>query len=340
MMNGPHETGAKYGYGDSNDQTSVMGNYGVRTFNSIESAFIERILSNPATRARRYYLSPDNEMIVNGISTNLNPNGTLREIPALIKAANMDVKLDLRKPVGTTQHYIKMTQPDGPGVNLILSPQASFELKAPQLGKGPYVSLPGQTQTWTFCSSSAEVSLAEGDTRWQETIEAWPDKFFTNKCRIIQIRMPDADPSLITTFDPQPEAIVATTSPLLRWINADPSIFYNQVQLSKDSTFNTDPQTAVAAVYDVSIHGAETTPLNSWQAPNLEPGSTYFWRVTPVSQGDAKKWGWSQTWSFTTPVSVLKGVYGWEPDADYGNQSYLPSAADMERWGRANQTAE
>lgn len=317
MMAGPHETGAKYGYRDNvSDQTSVMGNVGVRTFNPAESAFIESILSNPKTRTRRYYLTPENEIVTLGISSNVTPTDYLREKPPLVTSSGMNINLTLNYPIGTTQHYIEMTQPDGPGVTMILNPQDSFELKAPQIGVNNQVSLHGQTQTWKFCSSSADVALAKGDPGWEETIEAWPERFFTNKCRITQIRMPDADPSLITTFQPQPGETVSTANPLLRWINADPTVFYNRVQVSKNSAFNTDPATAEAPVYDMLIHGGESKPLNSWQLPDLEPGTRYYWRVTPVAQGDAKDWGWSKTWDFYIQSTGLKATLQSEVSTD------------------------
>ena len=60
-----------------------------------------------------------------------------------------------------------------------------------------------------------------------------------------------------------------------------------------------DPATATTFVWWNLIHGAVTSPLNSWQTPPLAAGTTYFWRLRPRVQGDGTPVGWGPTWRFT-----------------------------------------
>src|SRR5205814_354137 len=108
----------------------------------------------------------------------------------------------------------------------------------------------------------------------------------------------------ISASAPRPGGAVSTLTPTLTWANTDDRIYYYEVQLSKDSSFITDPSRATAAVYWNLVHGGQTQPLNSYTVPQsfpLEPKSTYFWRVRPRVQGDGTPVEWSSTFSFTTP---------------------------------------
>jgi hypothetical protein len=80
-------------------------------------------------------------------------------------------------------------------------------------------------------------------------------------------------------------------------------VFYYEVQLSTDPTFNTNPATATAAVYSALIHGALTSPPNTYRVPSafpLQANSIYNWRVRPRVQGDGDAVSWSAAGRFRT----------------------------------------
>ena len=77
------------------------------------------------------------------------------------------------------------------------------------------------------------------------------------------------------------------------------------------SPANTDPETATDAVWHNLIHGGITSPPNSWQTPELEPGAQYYWEVRPRVQGDGTPVDWSKTFEFrTSPPPATKSVSG------------------------------
>ncbi len=96
------------------------------------------------------------------------------------------------------------------------------------------------------------------------------------------------------------DATLFSPQPLLSWTNTDTDVFYYEVQLSTDFTFNTDPDTATASVYTGLIHGGAAALPNSYQVPvPLALDTPYTWRVRPRVQGDGAPVEWSRTFSFT-----------------------------------------
>ncbi len=180
---------------------------------------------------------------------------------------------------------------DGPAINLIRNIATSFTVEAPVFGKGPYVMLPGMTYTWRVRTTSAGTPLDENSPLWGPWSQ--PATFRTRS----------ASSAGIAAVSPPPGGPNVGVTPVLQWSNSDLGVFYYEVQLSKDPTFNTDPTTATAAVYWVLIHGGATEPLNSYIIPRsapLEARTTYFWRVRPRIQGDGTPVDWSTIFSFTT----------------------------------------
>lgn len=210
------------------------------------------------------------------------------------------VKLSWINPVNTTQYQIQVTpfSHDGPSINQIegrsnLVTQASFTVSAPKIGEGNYILLPGMTYSWRVRTSTSLNILNEYDPGWSK----WSDgrNFKTSTPASVTIR-----PVL-----PQIDYTVSSLTPTLTWTNANTSIFYYEVQLSKDNTFNTDPKTATATVHWMVIHGGETSPLNSYHvsgAYKLEPNTKYYWRVRPRVQGDGTPVDWTDVWTFMTPA--------------------------------------
>lgn len=220
--------------------------------------------------------------------------------------------LKFTPPEGTTQYHVQVTpfNNDGPAINMIIGARemvqsGMFTVPAPEYGRGNYIMLPGMGYKWRVRVSSSNTAIGENDPSWS----AWSeDKFRTRDASSGTIKLSNGDNNIS-------QHSVATTA--IRWENSDPNIFYYEVQVSEDPTFNTNPDTATAAVYWNLVHGGITN--NSWTAPEgaLRPGATYYWRVRPRQQGDAKQLAWTPVASFTNPlvnastqeVKPLSGVY-------------------------------
>lgn len=175
---------------------------------------------------------------------------------------------------------------DGAGVNLILEAATSFIIPPPPEWYGL---LPDMTYTWRVRASDAEDIYREDDPRWGPWSAAWI------------FRTPPASGASTTPRFPKTGEVVPIRDPFFWWADSNPYVFYYEVQLSPDSTFNTDPATATAFVFWVLLHGGVTRPLNSYSLPpgvTLDPGWTYYWRVRPRVQGDGTPAAWSPTWNF------------------------------------------
>ncbi len=117
-------------------------------------------------------------------------------------------------------------------------------------------------------------------------------------------RSPAVAGSIVSPAAPAQGVTVATRTPALHWASSRSDVFYYELQLSKDATFNTDPAIATAMVYSALIHGGVSSPPNSYAVPAgapLEPGISYYWRVRPRVQGDGTPLAWPASWSFRTP---------------------------------------
>lgn len=208
--------------------------------------------------------------------------------------SDMAPLLKWASPTGTTQYHLQVVPAnnDGPGINLVGTErgQSQFQVAAPRLGQGNYVLLPGMSYVWRVRTSAAASPLGEQDPRWSE----WAMGSFSTVA---------PDSTLIVAVSPTHPGGVRSTTPLLEWSDADPKVFYFEVQLSHDPEFITDPAQATSAVFWELVHGGLTKPLNSYQVRRefpLEPGWTYYWRVRPRVQGDGAPVGWGPTFSFRT----------------------------------------
>jgi len=99
---------------------------------------------------------------------------------------------------------------------------------------------------------------------------------------------------------PPEGATVGPGAQLLTWGNGDKDVFYYEVQMSPDPNFELDPSRATAAVWTNLVHGGVSTPSNSWRTPELQPQSTYYWRIRPRVQGDGAPVAWGRAWSCRT----------------------------------------
>lgn len=207
--------------------------------------------------------------------------------------SNFGPTLRWSNPSGATQYQLQVTPAnnDGPGVNLIGNAVTSFDIPAPP---NWYGLLPGMSYTWKVRATDATVAVGESDSGWGPWSDEWT------------FRTPKTTSASITLVSPVNGSQVTGPNPVLAWSNIDPSIFYYEIQASKDQTFNTDPGTATAMVYWQLLHGGVTVPINSYTIPQefpLEAGTTYYWRVRPRVQGDGTPLEWTAPASLKTPAA-------------------------------------
>ncbi|MBI4497294.1 MAG: S8 family serine peptidase [Chloroflexi bacterium] len=202
-------------------------------------------------------------------------------------------RLAWSNPPGATQYQIQVLpfNLDGPAINLIRNAETAFPVPAPVMGQGNYILLPGMTYTWRVRTTTLTTRLEEHAPGWS----AWESRAF---------RTGPPTSATIRPVSPANGAQVSGLTPALTWDNLNPAIFYYEVQVSRDPTFETHPVRGTMPVYWNLVHGGETTPLNTYTVPAafaLEPATRYSWRVRPRVQGDGVPVAWSETWSFQTP---------------------------------------
>jgi len=209
---------------------------------------------------------------------------------------SLSAELRWTPPSGSRWMHLQLvpSNRDGPGIDLLQSDldfiqRAVYRVSEPQFGQpgSLYLMLPGMGYTWRLRYARTTGEPAEED--WSSWSEA-------------RFRTPARGSAGITAVSPPDGAQGVSRTPQVVWTNSDLSVFYYEVQVSRDASFNTDPQTATAMVYWVLIHGGVSNPLNSYQIPAafpLEPGVTYHARVRPRIQGHGDPAAWSAAVSFT-----------------------------------------
>ncbi len=176
---------------------------------------------------------------------------------------------------------------EGPGIDLIakatpyLARRQGFEIpSAPNW----YGLLPDTTYNWR---------VRVGDDAAWGTWSLW---------RTFHTKAVQSDN--IHPINPQNGVHVQSLTPNLQWANPEVQVYYYEIQVSKDKTFETIPSLATAPIYWNLIHGGVSNPRNSYNVPPdypLEPKTTYYWRVRPRIQGIGNPEDWSETWTFATP---------------------------------------
>lgn len=209
---------------------------------------------------------------------------------------------------------------DGPGVNLLIGDstmiqKGEFNVPAPVLGQGPYIMLPGQGYTERVRTSDKDKPDVNRDEDWS----GWAVDTF---------RTP---PPTSATIEPVTAngTKMPVLNPVIQWKDNNKEMFYYEFQLSKDPTFNTDPQTATARIYGSIIHGGVSIPLNSYRVPAeapLEVSTTYYWRARQRVQGDGQPVSWSPVWIIKTSEGAKVQKYSPElVDKYYGRGIWGPS---------------
>ena len=220
------------------------------------------------------------------------PGPTLTQ-PPMGDASSMGPLLQWTQPPGTTWFHLQVVpfNNDGPGTNLIIGDgalvqAAQYQIAAPNFGSADpnYVMLPDMTYIWRVRTTTVTTNPTEAD--WS----AWSVSAF---------KTPPASSSTITPVAPEINGEVTTRTPTLTWANSNTTVFYYEVQVSKDNAFGPN-----AFLYSVYVHGGASTPPNSYVVPDafpLEASTTYYWRVRPRIQGDGDPLPWSATYVFRAP---------------------------------------
>lgn len=243
----------------------------------------------PLSALAQEQLSSGNGISLSGIAAPM-----LNSPAAGATLSNFGPTLSWTNPSGARQAHLQVipSNNDGPGVDVYFgSSVSSFQIPPPPQWYGM---LPGMTYTWRVRVSDATTAVGLDDPSWSQ----WAQRAF---------RTPSVNSSTIKAVAPAIDAGVSTLTPVLQWSNTRSDVFYYEVQLSKDATFNTNPSTATAMVYSALIHGGVTSPVNSYAVPSgfpLEDHTTYYWRARPRVQGDGSPVAWSSTFSFRTLVAM------------------------------------
>lgn len=218
------------------------------------------------------------------------PTVQLNLPPAGSTLPGLGTELKWTNPASTRYVHLQLipANNDGPGLDLVFGAVSGFAVPAPPAWYGL---LPDMTYSWRVRISTALLEPALGSSAWGPWVQ-------TN------FRTPAIAASVVTGVSPAEGSTVASRTPAVAWASSRNDLFYYEVQLSKDGSFNTDPQTATASVYGALIHGALTSPVNSYAVPSsapLEPGTRYYWRVRPRVQGDGAPMAFTPVYSFRSP---------------------------------------
>lgn len=242
-------------------------------------------------------------------------NTSSQLVARMLQLNQMSLVLGVDVPLGTTQFLSEVVpyNNDGPGVSDYIYGSSGIQAwrDAGRIVPPPpqwYGLLPDMTYTWKVRTSGVAEPIADKDGRIIIDDPRW-GKIQTDPGVFIYV--PEAEATkTFRTPKKFADKIMGDAVSLVdggirfRWQNPDPEVFYYEVQVSKDLTFNMDPQTATAAVYWNLVHGGITN--NTWELPsNLrEEGVRYYARVRPRVQGDGTPVPWSQNFEFTTPATV------------------------------------
>ncbi len=202
--------------------------------------------------------------------------------------SSKSVSLAWTNPEGVTYYQIQVTpyNNDGPGIDEVKVVAELYTFRLPDFGGSSpnYVILPDMTYTW-----KVRVSKASGTPKENEWSNWATSSFKTGT----------VSSNTIDRVAPQAQALVSSRTPTLTWSNSDKSVFYYEVQVSKDQSFGNG-----GFLYHETVHGGISSPINSYKIPSkypLEPDTTYYWKVRPRIQGDGSPISWTNTFIFMSP---------------------------------------
>ena len=202
-------------------------------------------------------------------------------------------RLSWRLPTGSTQYQLQVIplESDGPGIDVIRNAESDywgmgyFEIPPPPIWYGL---LPDMTYSWRVRATDQPLAVEESDPSWSP----WSD---TSTFRTPRSHGAGAVP--LAPVDATQGLSAAGVT--VQWGNLTHPLYYYDVEVSADPTFNTDPAVSFAPVWRNFIHGGMSSPPNSWTTPALQDDTTYHWRVRARVQGDAEPVPWGATVAFT-----------------------------------------
>ncbi|MCX6022945.1 MAG: hypothetical protein NTZ05_14685 [Chloroflexi bacterium] len=220
---------------------------------------------------------------------------SLLEPPNTFRLPGPFTTLRWDQPFATRQFQVQVTpfNGDGPALDIIvgdrgLAGASRLEMGPAVIGRGPYLLLPDLTYAWRVRVSESLEPLGPDSSGWGPWSKQWT------------FRTPRTSAEGLSLIAPPMDGRLSAATARLAWDNTASDVFYYEVQVSLDPSFETEPVRATAAVWWNLVHGGQSAPLNSWQTPPLDPGRTYYWRVRPRIQGDGVPLAWGPIWRFRT----------------------------------------
>ena len=250
-------------------------------------------------------------------SLRYNPAGGfgLQAVDQVVPLPSMELKLpNADIPAGTRWLKVFIRQEDGPAVGLVIGSPAvidqfrrgEYKIEAPDITTGKsFILLKDQLVTASVWGSDAQGMPTWESTEWTEH-NAWPElKVPSNEAKVV-FRTPPSTRVIGNATDGR----TADRTPTIKWSSTDRTAFYYEVQLSGDTRFDPNPDTATSFVYWNLIHGGVTEPKNSWTVPDnasLAPGK-YYYRVRERVQGSGTEAKWSQAFAIEVTSAMVQAT--------------------------------
>ena len=259
--------------------------------------------------------------------------GSLLSVDQFNQLPTMELKVPPTDiPAGTKWLKIFIRQEDGPAITLVIGAPSvidqirngEYKVEAPDMITGKnFILLHDQLVTASLWGTNEDSSTKPGQApEWDSAAwtqhKAWPDLTVPSTEAKGTWRTPKST-NIIGNLT---GAKIAGLTQTIRWSNSDPTAFYFEVQMSGDTRFDPNPDTATSFVYWNLVHGGQTE--NTWTVPDnasLAPGK-YFFRVRERVQGSGTPAAWSPAFPIEIvsstqkleQVALLKEIYDAEID--------------------------
>lgn len=269
--------------------------------------------------------------------------GGMSSLTAINPLRMRDTKLtaNLVIPDGTTQLKIGIKSGDAAAYTNIFGREFveslrnnPFAIPPSEVGKFEFARVGGKYD-WEVCASGLATPLPYESPGWGD-VEIWPGQFIKVPCAHFTEELPLPSPDAFSPVNFGRGEVIDSLNPDLTFTGPKET-FYFDVRLSKDPSFNNDPKTAVAPVYQEIIDGGMTKPINTYQVPDkypLEPGQTYFMSIRPRVPSNVLEAAWGPSWNFRTDSAAT--VKSRLADFNYGHGVIGASQKDLDKYGAAN----
>lgn len=228
-------------------------------------------------------------------------------------------------PVPTRWMRYEVRQEDGPGISLVIGDvdailafiRGERTEPAPDVANGKgFILLHDQLVRTQVCFAEPEAQPDWNSSDW--FTRKRPNGDVISNCASITQRTPKSTAVMSNAT----EARIASNTPTVKWNTSDNTAWYDEVQLSGDTRFDPNPDTATSFVYWNLVHAGQSQPKNSWTVPKdaaLAPGK-YYWRVRERVQGSGTPAKWSEPFAFEVVSPAQKALNDIAVDAHVINQ--------------------